>query len=632
MEDQNVIQTLPQVEKLEETKPFTEKSGKAKLVNVEESKRLFEAKNAFLSDIKMTGHRTRQLDIEDFFTVVFARDDDFTRGVLPFENPDSKELNEIWIPQKQKNVRKIDYSGYGCWRYCPVVFYVAGKKTIYNKKKKAEQVVNDNRHKIIYNFKNIHDSEQDPMEWLRRRQFAICAPITYVGNTNKKENSRYLYAFAFDLDGVDMAHMKNLFFQTHPRVYNDGLDLPNTRIPLPNIITNSGNGFHLYYLLQEPIPLYERNWDILDRFKSSLTEVLWNDGTSNLQERQKQNIHQGFRLPGTLTKFGSEVTSWHFVDAPYYTLGDLCRWMGPEHRLTEEEIREIMNGDHVYNPTGVTRQEAARLWPEWYARVIVEKQKGGSKWHVNRAVYDWWLKRLKDPNEKVAVTHRFWCILTLVVYAVKCDIPEDEAWRDAVSLIPRMESLTVSEDNHFTVDDVDDAFRAYKESYNNWPIHTIIETTGLDIERNKRNGQNRYENLEDARYKRDRYRKRNRLPKWDEGCGRKVETLENSRIAAMVRQWMIDHPNNKNKSQCARDLTEQLRDERTRRVEKGKAKKVGSVTRKTVAKWWALLDDPMQKWDMFVKPNLQPIEPTYQETYTSDEFHKWLMEHGTSAE
>lgn len=582
--------------------------------------KLFHEKNAFLADPSKTGLRVRQLDIDDFFSLLFERDDELTQGIVPFEEVMSKEYKDIWLPQiKDPNNKKtkkkrnkgnvqVDYTGYGCWRYNPIVFYVAGKKTRYNRKKKVDEEVNDNKHHIIFKSPDngkclVGNDGDDAMEWLRKRQFAIMAPITYVGKSNTKDNARYLYAFAFDLDGIDMQRVKNLFFQTQKREYNDGLDLPDNRIPPPNIITNSGNGFHLYYLMSFPVPLYERNWDILDKLKARLTEVIWNDGTSNFgtENRQSQNVFQAFRLPGTRTKFGEIVTSWHFVDIPYYTIADLNRWLGPSHRLTREEIQNIY-GKFVYNPTGVTLMEAQRMWPEWYARVIVNKRKGKAKWHVNRAVYDWWLKRMRDPSEPIKVKHRYWCIMTLVIYAVKCDIPYEEAWNDAVSLVPRLEALTFEEKNHFTVDDdVVAAFRAYKERYCCWPIETIEKTTDLQMPRNPRNGLSREDNLEIARLRQKQLRKKLNKGDWRKGNGRKVETIEDSRVAQLIKAWMEENPGSTNKSQCARDISCWLQAEREIRISRGLkkdlklSKKKMSVSRVTVNKWWNLIIENEQE-------------------------------------
>lgn len=57
---------------------------------------------------------------------------------------------------------------------------------------------------------------------------------------------------------------------------------------------------------------------------------------------------------------------------------------------------------------------------------------------------------------------------------------------------------------------------------------------------------------------------------WREGNGRKPETLENSKIAAAINEWMADHPDSTNKSACARDL---------------------NLSRTTVTKWWQQIEN-----------------------------------------
>lgn len=55
---------------------------------------------------------------------------------------------------------------------------------------------------------------------------------------------------------------------------------------------------------------------------------------------------------------------------------------------------------------------------------------------------------------------------------------------------------------------------------------------------------------------------------WRSGNGRKrgsVKGVEESRCAAIVRQWQVEHSDSTNKSQCSRDT---------------------GLTRPTVHKWW----------------------------------------------
>ena len=117
---------------------------------------------------------------------------------------------------------------------------------------------------------------------------------------------------------------------------------------------------------------------------------------------------------------------------------------------------------------------------------------------------------------------------------------------------------------------------------------------------------------EDGRYNRDRMRQRMGLEPWDAHNGRKHETVENSKNAALILQWREEHPDSHNKAACARDL---------------------SMSRTTVTKWWNLLDEPgtnerasqepaftsfedMKRW---MAENLETVRPQYQMELTADE-------------
>ena len=504
------------------------------VVSVEEIEKEFEAKSLALAD------EFFEVGLQGFLTEVFEREDARTGelGVQPFEEVQSAEYQN-WRKQKQQlEVKRgqgvpeeqlvMDYSGYGCWRYNPIVFY---QEVVDGQKK--------NRHRII-----LKDDEASLL-FISGRKFAIMSPITYVGRNNTQENARYLYALAFDLDGVSLRKHHKMF------------DLVKRRMmPMPNLIVNSGHGYHLYYLLEDPVPLHPVIVPLLNRLKHGMTNILWNMGTSELEDRQYQSILQSFRLPGTLTKFGKPIRAFVCPGVGRYTLEDLNKYLYT-YKLSPEEL-SICTGKAKYNPKGVTLSEAERMWPEWYFSRVVQKKRVGRKWHVNRAVYDWWHNTLLSAGDEIKVHHRYWCILTLVIYAVKCDIPRDEVLADALALVPKMDSYTDTEDNRFTEDDVHDAMLAYDENYNKWPIKTIEDTTLFRIERNRRNGVKQDLHLLLARQRRDTLRQVSGKGSWMDGNGRKTQE-------EAVMKWRTENPNNNNKSQCAKET---------------------GLDRKTVRKWW----------------------------------------------
>lgn len=502
------------------------------VVAVEEIEKEFEAKSLALAD------EFFEVGLQGFLAEVFEREDARTgeMGVQPFEEMQSAEYQN-WREQKQQLAVKrsqgvpeeqlvMDYSGYGCWRYNPIVFY---QEVVDGQKK--------NRHRIILK------EDDESLRFLSGRKFAIMSPITYVGRNNTQENARYLYALAFDLDGVSLRKHHKMF-----DLVKRGM------MPMPNLIVNSGHGYHLYYLLEDPVPLHPVIVPLLNRLKHGMTNILWNMGTSELEDRQYQSILQSFRLPGTLTKFGKPIRAFVCPGVGRYTLEDLNKYLYT-YKLSPEEL-SICTGKAKYNPKGVTLSEAERMWPEWYFSRVVQKKRVGRKWHVNRAVYDWWHNTLLSAGDEIKVHHRYWCILTLVIYAVKCDIPRDEVLADALALVPKMDSYTDTEDNRFTEDDVHDAMLAYDENYNKWPIKTIEDTTLFRIERNRRNGRPQEEHVKMMSLIRDNIS----FPdgSWRKGNGRKAQ-------GDIVRQWREENPNNKNKSQCAKET---------------------GLDRKTVRKWW----------------------------------------------
>ena len=78
--------------------------------------------------------------------------------------------------------------------------------------------------------------------------FTIMSPLSYFGRRRCGKNARYLYAMVFDLDGVEMPQLRDTLHQMNKDI-----------LPKATFVVNSGTGLHLYYVLQEPIPMYPHN-------------------------------------------------------------------------------------------------------------------------------------------------------------------------------------------------------------------------------------------------------------------------------------------------------------------------------------------------------------------------------------
>ncbi|MCM1141457.1 MAG: hypothetical protein NC453_23045 [Muribaculum sp.] len=521
-------------------------NGRLNRVSVADLTAEFELKNRYL----LSGENLELAEIytQEFVELLFQREAfDGGLGLLPFEKEQSREYR-LWLEQKMKNKQlmlaaaaegkevgdKIDYSGYSMWRYNPVVFYKEGKK---------------NRHRLLL----IDQGES--VSFLENREFAILSPVTYVGRTNSYRNARFLYAFGIDLDGVSMHEVRMLLRGMTTGAY-----------PEANIIVNSGHGVHVYYLLERPIEMFATRLDALNKMKRGLTKIVWLVSKLGAERAQVQSVVQGFRVPGTKTKFGQTIRAYWNREAPMHTVEELNGFLGRSYGLTDDEVRQLTSKT-PYNPSQVTLQEAKERWPEWYAFRVIGRKRVGKKWHINRSLYDWWLNILREGS-KVEVHHRYWCILTLVVYGVKCGISRDEVERDALSLIPAFDRKTETVDNPFTEDDVNDAMRAFDEEYNKWPLRVIETTTGIRIDRNKRNGRKQDAHLRRARAVRDVACLENGKEKWTDGNGRKkgsVVSSNDSRCALIVKKWREENSTSNNKSLCSRET---------------------GLSRHTVHKWW----------------------------------------------
>lgn len=301
---------------------------------------------------------------------------------------------------------------------------------------------------------------------IRDAEFSFLAPVSYFGKRRTSENARFLYAITFDLDGVGKEQIINLFFQFGNEVQ-----------PKPTFTVNSGNGLHLYYQLEKPVPMYPQVQQRLNDFKHELTSLLWNPYTSTLKKKQYQSVMQGFRVVGSQTKFGTLVRAYRTGDP--VSLEYLNKWV-------YDKTKKI---DDIAYKSDLPLAEAKAKYPEWYQRRIVEGKPAGS-WKVKRALYDWWKRKIR---EGASYGHRYWCIWALAVYAQKCGITKKELRQDAEALIPYLSALNPAE--VFTFDDLKSALKVYDKPYTKVTRQEISDETAIPIEKNKRNGRKQKEHI-----------------------------------------------------------------------------------------------------------------------------------------
>lgn len=306
---------------------------------------------------------------------------------------------------------------------------------------------------------------------LYSNNFCVMAPISYAGKNRNSSNARIMYALVVELDNLIVRKgkqegLENLIDQFSEKVH---------WIPQPTFLVASGTGIHLYYQFEKGVPLFPNVVKSLERYKRVLTEMIWNKNvtTSIGEEIQQESIFQGFRMVGTITKLGDRVEAFR-VGKPV-----TIEYMNSF--LVSKDAGACI--DVVYK-SNLTKAQAKEKYPDWFERRIEKGEEKGS-WICKRDLYEWWKRRI---TEEAVVGHRYYCLMALSIYAIKCDIPEDELEQDCFELMEVFEERTNNKNNHFTEKDVLDALQSfYDKGLITYPINSIQNRSGLKIEKNKRN-------------------------------------------------------------------------------------------------------------------------------------------------
>lgn len=308
--------------------------------------------------------------------------------------------------------------------------------------------------------------EDDYMEYVECNPLTFCSGLSYRGRTNRLEKAQHMNALVFDLDAVGENELMNLLLRI-------GKPVALRMLPQPTFIVMSGTGLHIYYVFKEPIDLYPNIKLQLKRLKYDLTFRIWEyKATSKEKQIQYQSINQGFRMVGSMNnKYDLQVIA--FKTGGKISLNTLNNY------ARKEENKVDINKQ--FRPTQHSLEEAEEKFPEWYQRVIVKGDKNANKWNIKRDLYDWWLRQIDD----IKGGHRYFYLMCMVIYAVKCDIPRKEVKKDMLEAFDVLENIEHS--NLLTEEDLNSALEVYDRGYYNFTINDIEKLTDIRIERNKRN-------------------------------------------------------------------------------------------------------------------------------------------------
>ena len=438
-------------------------------------------------------------------------------------------LTEMLLEQ---GFQEIDYRAFYRDIFPPGCFE---RKGVYADQKPNGIIVEVTEERIGGKQKILRHTLTDDLEKLdevvSRDNFCIMSPISYIGKSRQAKNARYLYAMAIDLDGVTSKKRFNFLMQ---QIENGDQMMGFVwGLPRPTYIVSSGTGLHLYYVFEERIPLFQNIVEELEKLKRRLTWQAWTQGASELHDNvQYESLFQGFRIVGTATKNGDRTAA--FQTGEKITVAYLNQYVPQEYRAKDFEYKSKFS-----------LEEAQKRYPEWYERRIIQQKPRGT-WTCKKDLYEWWKRKI---HEGATQGHRYWCMMTLATYALKCGVPYKELLQDGIEMLDFLNSVG----DEFTMDDLIHALEAYNGDYMTYPIDTIIARTDIDIKKNKRNGRKQILHLKMAR---------SNLEILNEDNGKALQGRPDK--ANVVQLWQQEHPNGR-KADCIKDT---------------------GLSKPTVYKWW----------------------------------------------
>ena len=379
-------------------------------------------------------------------------------------------------------------------------------------------------------FKNeivFADTFEETMAKTHKNDMALCSLCSYSGRRKSAKNAFKCHGFCIDLDGVGLRELESLW----------GWVEHLEKIPYPTFVANSGHGLHVYYIFENPVPLYPQVSQHLQQLKRGLTDWVWNRETSTYkpQERQYQGIYQSFRMPGSKTKLGKGNARSKYLVKAWRTGRPVS--ISYLNKFVDEEYRCPENPDYASWDWAAEEHhsltECAELYPEWYMRRIIRKEPS-NQWKCSRGLYDWWLAKIQEGAKDGT---RYHCVAMLYVYGVKCMLAKELIDADAVDLIAPFNALTTRLDNEFTSEDVKAASKFYDPKYAKISRKEIERRTGIRIEPSRRNHRTQEEHLKRARAVR--------------GLS-SYENVGRPSVQQLVKDWRAANPDS-SKADCIRE-------------------------------------------------------------------------------
>lgn len=393
------------------------------------------------------------------------------------------------------------------------------------------------------------------------------APATFFRNCNITKCLKSLYAIVVDFDGDKRGVSVDLLKWLLERINENEDDLPS-----PTFVTNSGNGLHLFWVFEKPVPMFNENKRVMSELYKAIHQKLADYNA----KPQKHHFAQAYRVVGSRTKLNKTTTA--FKTSEVLPVETLLKDFGIEKNLiwSEGKKKEKMEpsesmlklANNIENTLGVVCENKDD-W-DYVHKYIAENKKAFSKmFKLNQSKRfrkndgtGWgtplWYATMKDRIIKdTPEGHRYTSLMALTVIGYKCNIPFETVKKDIDEIIIKWQMRPKSFEVRFHDEYRDRIDNMYSEKFKKVRKVQLEEWLGFKMmSSSRRNGRPQKQHLKGARAIQkinDEFNGTN----WRDGNGRKPKK-------DIVQQWRLEHPDGR-KADCIRDT---------------------KLNKRTVYKWW----------------------------------------------
>ena len=421
------------------------------------------------------------------------------------------------------------------------------------------------------------------------------APCTFFHKWNNSSCLKDLYAIVVDFDGDKNGVSLRLLEWLIKQIQAD-----SPEFPAPTFICNSGQGLHLFWCFDRPVPMFSDNKRLMKELYAAVHSRLmsWD------AKPQRHHIAQAYRIVGSATKLNTTSTAYKVgssYDVQYLldcfgVTGSVLWGYEPRDKAERKpsdamiklancftkELGVVCTDMNSWDSVHAFIKENKKDFDEAVAlKKNTKKQskhfnkKEGSGWG-SREWYNW---TKTEIIQKTPDGNRYSSLMALMVIAYKCNIPFSEVKKDEEEIILKWQMRPTPFPHRFNDDYIDRVDNLYSEQFKKTTRKQLEQWLGFSMGQRsiKKNGRPQALHLKGARAIQAINDEANGT-NWRDGNGRK--SAKN-----VVKEWRKEHPTGK-KADCVRDT---------------------GLSKPTVYKWWdatahIVVDQNIAQWDDDMRP------------------------------